>query len=479
MTAPRLAFSDARVLIVGDVMLDRYWYGTTTRISPEAPVPIVSIDRHEERPGGAGNVAANVAGLGGQAMLLGVVGDDEAAASLTAQLQSLGISCLLTHSPGLATIVKLRVLSHQQQLIRLDFESNVPLIAPAPLLVDFESKIEHCDVVVLSDYGKGTLNDPSALIAAARSANKTVIVDPKGRDFSRYRNATVLTPNQGELEAVVGLCNDVETLVERGRELLDKYQLGALLVTRGEHGISLLQAGREAMHIGAHAREVYDVTGAGDTVCAVVALSLAAGYPLDEATRLANAAAGVTVGKLGAAGVSPVELEQALQPSVAGNGPVADVASLSAAVTAARARGEVVVMTNGCFDLLHAGHVACLTHAKSLGDRLIVAVNDDASVRRLKGGGRPVTPLTQRLEVLNALACVDWVVPFSEDTPAALIAQVLPNVLVKGGDYAIKDIAGADAVIDNGGSVITLPYRDGMSTSAIIDLLSDQKNESS
>ena len=478
MTTSKLAFEHTRVLIVGDVMLDRYWHGATSRISPEAPVPVVRIDHREERPGGAGNVAANVAGLGGQAILLGVVGDDDAAAILTRELEARGISCRLTHSDRAATIVKLRVLSHHQQLIRLDFEDTDSGLDVVPLLAGFERELEQCDVLVLSDYAKGTLQDPSALIAQARAAGKTVVVDPKGRDFSRYRSASVLTPNLAELEAVVGTCAEEQTLIARSRELLRTCEFGALLITRGEQGITLVRADGDAEHLAAHTREVYDVTGAGDTVCAVLALGLAAGYSLVEATRLANAAAGVTVGKLGAASVNIAELERALQQAPLCDARI-DGAGLLAAVAGARARGETVVMTNGCFDLLHAGHVAHLVEAKQLGNRLIVAVNDDASVRRLKGAQRPVTPLAQRMQVLSALACVDWVVPFSEDTPAKLIAQVLPDFLVKGGDYEPDDIAGADSVTNNGGKVLTLPHHEGLSTSAILDVLTNGRAESS
>jgi len=472
LTLPDLA--SARVLVAGDVMLDRYWHGGTGRISPEAPVPVVRVGDEEARPGGAANVAMNVRALGAAATLVGLIGDDDNGRLLTAGLEGAGVGCDLATVPGHPTICKLRVLSRRQQLIRLDFERGFTATETVGLPGRFRAALQSAGVVILSDYAKGTLSDVPALIAEARGAGLPVLVDPKGTDWSRYRGATALTPNLAELEAVAGPCPDNAALQERAGETLAALELQALLVTRGEQGMSLFRAGEPPLHLPAHAREVYDVTGAGDTVISVLATALAAGAGLEAATALANLAAGLVVAKVGTASVSVAELEAALGPASVGERGAVDRRELAVLVAAARARGERVVMTNGCFDLLHAGHVAYLGEARALGDRLAVAVNDDASVRRLKGAGRPVTPLSQRLAVLAGLAAVDWVVPFAEDTPAALIGEVLPDVLVKGGDYRAEDIAGADAVRRNGGEVRVLGFIEGESTSALIERIRRQ-----
>jgi len=319
------------------------------------------------------------------------------------------------------------------------------------------------------------LRAPHVLIEAARQAGIPVLVDPKGRDFSIYRGATVITPNLAEFEAVVGRCADTDDLVRRAEALIDDCGIEALLITRGEDGMSLVRPGETAVHLPARAREVFDVTGAGDTVIATLAAGLAAGLALPQATALANLAAGIVVGKLGTATVTVAELRRVLREQDDASHGVVSEAELLAAVADARAHGERIVMTNGCFDLLHAGHVGYLEQARARGDRLIVAVNDDDSVRRLKGEGRPVNPLPQRMAVLAGLASVDWVTSFAEDTPARLIGAVLPDVLVKGGDYRPEQIAGYDAVIANGGTVEILDFLDGCSTTAMLSRMRPQE----
>lgn len=468
-------FSKASVAVVGDLMLDRYWVGPTGRISPEAPVPVVKINAIEERPGGAANVALNIAALGSATVLSGLCGEDEAGQSLNNLLQDVGIDCQFQQVPGYDTITKLRVLSRNQQLIRLDFEQNFDTVSKSPLLAQFNQQLENIKVVVLSDYAKGCLSDPQELIQAARQVNTPVVVDPKGTDFEKYRGATLLTPNMSEFQAVAGECNSEQDIVERGQALIERLDLEALLVTRSEHGMTLLRKNAPAFHLPAKAREVYDVTGAGDTVVATLATSIAAGMSLKDACILANAAAGVVVAKLGTSTVSLEELRDAVRKdSHVGIG-VMSQQQLQPAVDAAKSRGEKIVMTNGCFDILHAGHVSYLENAAKLGDRLIVAVNSDASVRQLKGESRPVNPLPQRMAVLAGLASVDWVVDFSEDTPERLISELLPDVLVKGGDYRIEDIAGGKQVIANGGEVNVLNFEDGISTSNIIRQIKDQE----
>ncbi len=461
-------FASARVLVAGDVMLDRYWHGSTSRISPEAPVPVVRVENTEERPGGAGNVALNIAALGAQATLLGVTGTDESAQTLADQLGAAGVRCLFHNAPGMATVTKLRVLSRHQQLIRLDFEGGIPGFEPRSLLPVFRNALAETDVVVLSDYGKGALGAVQEMIQAARAARRPVLVDPKSRDFSLYRGATAVTPNLGEFEAAAGPCHNEQELEIKGAALMAQHDLGAVLITRGERGMTLLQRGKAALHLPAKAREVYDVTGAGDTVISTLAAALAAGEEISQATAFANIAAGIVVGKLGTATVSVPELRRALHEEGAQERGILSEEQLLAAVEEARGRGERIVMTNGCFDILHAGHVAYLREARRLGDRLIVAVNDDDSVRRLKGATRPINPRDHRMAVVAALQCVDWVVPFGEDTPERLICRVGPDFLAKGGDYRPEQVAGYDCVTAKGGRVVILAYHPGHSTTGII-----------
>lgn len=462
------AFDDVRVLVAGDLMLDRYWHGGTARISPEAPVPVVHVQSEEARAGGAGNVALNLAALGVQTTLSGVTGDDTTADDLDALLRAAGVDNRFLRHPTAPTITKLRVVSRKQQLIRLDFEDAFEATGAADLLPLLQPAFADARVLVLSDYAKGALRDPQPLIRAARAAGLQVLVDPKGHDFGRYRGATLATPNLSEFEAVVGRCAGDDDLVARGRQLARDSGIDALLVTRGEDGMSLIPAAGEPLHLAARARDVFDVTGAGDTVIATLAAGVAAGLALPQATALANIAAGLVVGKLGTATVSVSELRRALHETEGNGRGVLAEPRLLQAIADARAHGERVVMTNGCFDLLHAGHVAYLEQARNRGDRLLVAVNDDESVRRLKGAGRPVNSVQNRMAVLAALAAVDWVVPFSEDTPERLIEQVLPDVLVKGGDYRPEDIVGYRQVTGNGGTVEVLDFLDGCSTSDMI-----------
>ncbi|HHJ38954.1 MAG: bifunctional heptose 7-phosphate kinase/heptose 1-phosphate adenyltransferase [Methylothermaceae bacteria B42] len=461
-------FSRLTLLVAGDLMLDRYWSGSASRISPEAPVPVVHVHQTEARPGGAGNVALNLAALGCRVILIGCRGQDEAGEELETALCQSGIDCRLlqTSSP---TIVKLRVLSQHQQLIRLDFEQPAAQGAENQLVGLFNAALEEADGIVLSDYAKGALKGCEALLSMARRQDKPVVVDPKGNDFSRYRGATVLTPNSREFAQIAGHWRSEEEMVAKAATVRKQLDLQALLITRGESGLTLMEAGRPPLHIPADSKEVFDVTGAGDTVAAWLAANLAAEIPLAQAARLANTAAGVAVGKLGAASVMPEEVV-----SVSDTDALISRSHLFRLVAAAKARGEKIVVTNGCFDILHAGHIQYLRAARQLGDRLVVLLNDDASVRRLKGAGRPINPLSHRAQVLAELACVDWVTAFSEDTPKTLICDLLPDVLVKGGDYPnIQAIAGHDCVLANGGEVKLLPLLEGCSTTKIIETMAD------
>lgn len=470
------AFDQGQVVVVGDVMLDRYWQGATDRISPEAPVPVVHIKDQHARAGGAGNVALNIAALHSNATLVGLCGDDEAGQELQDTLTQARVEVCLEQLSGLPTITKLRVISLQQQLLRLDFEEKFYQHANEELLASTQQALKSAGALVISDYGKGTIDHPRPYIELARKAGVPVLVDPKGKEFERYRGATLLTPNLKEFEIVVGECLSEDDIVNKGLAAIAACELEALLVTRGSAGMTLIQPGKAPVHLPANAREVYDVTGAGDTVIGVIAASLAAGSSLEDATRIGNIAASITVGKLGAATVSIPELRRAISNLQANTKGVLSETELLTMVEDARAHGEKIVMTNGCFDILHAGHVSYLNNAKSHGDRLIVAVNDDDSVRRLKGAERPINGIGMRMEVLAGLGAVDWVVPFSEDTPQRIISEVLPDLLVKGGDYPdIEKIAGAKEVIANGGSVKALNFESDFSTSNIVDKIKDNK----
>lgn len=452
-------------------MLDRYWHGGTSRISPEAPVPVVKIGKIEQRAGGAGNVALNIAALGGRVDLLALVGQDEPAVVLKEVLSEKNVGCCFIALEGASTITKLRVMSRNQQLIRLDFEDVFSQAQSEQVLSLFQQQVKDCDAVVLSDYGKGTLRNIPALIRIARAAGKPVLVDPKGSDFSIYQDASLITPNQAEFEAVVGTCETEAEFMEKGEQLRSQLNLDALVVTRSEKGMVLFERGEEPNLQPTRAREVYDVTGAGDTVIATLATSLAAGASLVEATHLANLAAGIVVGIMGTATATVRGIQAEMLRHTPLKRGVTDEVLLLESIQKAKAAGEKIVMTNGCFDILHAGHVAYLAQAAELGDRLIVAVNSDDSVKRLKGPGRPINSVMQRMAVLSALESVDWVVLFSEDTPARLIELCLPDVLVKGGDYKVDDIAGAPAVLENGGEVRILDFVDGCSTTAVIDAI--------
>jgi D-beta-D-heptose 7-phosphate kinase/D-beta-D-heptose 1-phosphate adenosyltransferase len=466
-------FQQARILVVGDVMLDRYWHGKATRVSPEAPVPVVAVGNQEERPGGAGNVALNIAALGSAASVVGVIGNDENGEHLKSRLNAAGVYCDFLVSEDKPTITKLRVISQHQQLIRLDFEQ--PFLAQEldSLQGRVEKLIGDAQALVLSDYGKGALTNVAQIIALGRTKNIPIIVDPKGSDFEKYRGATLITPNLSEFETVVGHCHNEDTLVAKGKGLLQQLELQALLITRGENGMTLLRPDAPELHLPARAQEVFDVTGAGDTVVSVLAAALAAGDSLAESTALANLAAGLVVGKLGTAAISAPELRRAtLREQGSGRG-VMSSDQLLIAVQDARAHGESIVFTNGCFDIIHAGHVGYLTQARKLGDRLVVAINDDDSVHSLKGAGRPINPLERRMAVLAGLEAVDWVVSFSEDTPEPLLEKLQPEVVVKGGDYTVDEVVGAEYVNSYGGSVQVLEFLDDCSTSAIVEKLQE------
>jgi len=463
-------FSQLNVFVAGDLMLDQYWFGPASRISPEAPVPVVRVTRSEARAGGAANVAMNLVSLGAQTTCCGVVGDDGTGIDLRGLLEIEGIRAALVKSEQYPTITKLRVLSRNQQLIRLDTEQTYSAADAHAVVQAAEQHIAGNHVCILSDYAKGSLGEVGKLIGACRDAGIPVLVDPKGTDFARYRGATVLTPNLGEFEAVAGRAADDAELIANARRICQELDLDALVVTLSERGMLVVSADTDTL-LPARARQVFDVTGAGDTVIAMLAAGLGAGMSLKESAALANLAAGLVVRKIGAASVTPAELNLALHESGSGGRGLLTREQALIVARESRSRGEKLVMTNGCFDILHKGHVAYLQEAKSLGDRLIVAVNSDDSVRQLKGNDRPINSLDDRMAVLAGLASVDWVVPFDSETPAELIESILPDILVKGGDYNVESIAGGKAVLANGGSVEVLSFHEGRSTSSIVDTI--------
>ena len=468
-------YENANVLVVGDVMLDRYWHGPTARISPEAPVPVVNVKQIEERPGGAANVALNIAALGAKSKIIGLVGDDEAANIIKSSLDSVHVETGFVTVKNAPTITKLRVLSRHQQLIRLDFEEPFHDVDSSAMINNIEKALTNSNpVVVFSDYNKGSLADVQKMIQSAKKHGAKILVDPKWADFEKYRGVTLLTPNLSEFETVVGHCKTDQELFDRAQQLVKDLELDALLVTRSENGMTLIRENQAPFHLATQAQEVFDVTGAGDTVIAVLAASLSVGSSFENACVLANAAAGVVVGKIGTSTVNTIELANAVYSQQEIGFGVLTEEQLKLAVKLAQHRGEKVVMTNGCFDILHAGHVSYLNTAREQGDRLIVAVNSDQSVRGLKGEGRPVNPVDRRMAVLAGLGSVDWVVEFTEETPQRLIAEILPDLLVKGGDYKPEEIAGGEEVIANGGEVRVLQFKDGCSTSEIIKTIRNE-----
>jgi D-beta-D-heptose 7-phosphate kinase/D-beta-D-heptose 1-phosphate adenosyltransferase len=465
--------NEARVLVVGDVMLDRYWLGDTGRISPEAPVPVVKVSSLEDKAGGAANVAKNVAHLDGNVGLLGLIGQDDIGQTLEQILESENIHSQLVRVDELPTIAKMRVISRHQQVVRLDLEETFTEAHSRLLLNKLEQVIDEYDYVLFSDYNKGALSAIQDMITVAKAAGKVVLVDPKSADFSKYKGADYITPNLNEFKLAGGEVGSEATLTDSARKLISDAEVGAMLLTRSEQGMTLI-SGADKHHFAAQVREVSDVTGAGDTVIATLTTMLGAGMTAKDAVEVANIAAGIAVSKLGAATVTPEELSQKLGQYLIENGEhyQAPFDNVHQHIALAKRNGERIVFTNGCFDILHAGHVKYLAQAKAMGDRLVVGLNNDASISRLKGADRPINPLDERAMVLSALASVDWVIPFGSeaegDTPAKLIAQLSPDILVKGGDYKVSEIAGAEHVLSTGGRVEVLDFLNGCSTSNII-----------
>lgn len=478
--------SGATLLCLGDVMLDRFVYGTVERVSPEAPIPVFSVGREISMLGGAGNVARNAAALGASIKLVAVVGDDEAGHALTHLMgEETRLDPHLVSLRGRTTTVKTRFIAGSQQLLRADREEVAALDADATkrVLSVFEAELADAGAVVLSDYAKGVLADSvlKPAIEIARKAGKPVIADPKSQKFSRYDGVSVLTPNAKELAAATGMpVGTDDEAAAAAAAVLNRTAIGSIVVTRSERGMTILERGRAPVHLPARAREVFDVSGAGDTVLAVLGLALGSGAPLAEAAALANLAAGLVVAKIGTAVVYPEELGEAMHAAelrVAEN-KIRAVKPALDIIAKWRSRGNRIAFTNGCFDLIHPGHVSLLAEARATADRLIVGLNTDASVKRLKGEERPVNSEMARAVVLASLASVDLVVLFDEDTPMQLIEAIRPEVLVKGADYTIETVVGAEFVQSYGGRVHLAQVKPGFSTTATIAKMGREKASS-
>ena len=458
---------DVHVLVVGDIMLDRYLVGRTERMSEEAPVPVVQVDGTEDRLGGAANVALNVVSLGARCTLVGAVGDDANGSIVADLLADAGIETDLLVVDGWRTTLKERLVSQRKQIARMDFETPLPEAAAVEIARRTVARLADVDALVIEDYDKGGVDNPQRILAGAEGV--TTVVDPKFKPFAEYRGAAILKPNRREFQQALGGWPRQSDLAEVGCALARSSGVDAIALTRGGDGLTLFEANGNCQQMPALGVEVYDSTGAGDTVAATLGVCAARGWSWTESARVANVAGGLVCGKSGTAAVLLAEVNAALRNNAEGVARGVGRRRLAAAVERARSQGERIVFTNGCFDILHAGHVAYLNEARGLGDWLIVAVNDDDSVRRQKGDGRPVNSLQHRMCVLEGLAAVDWVVAFSEDTPESLLAELRPDVLVKGGDYQPDQVVGADLVRAYGGDVRVLGEVADCSTSELVE----------
>ncbi len=475
---------EIRALVIGDLMLDEYLWGKTDRISPEAPVQVVDVMREDLRLGGAGNVVNNLVALGCKVSVCSVIGADDNGALLMQTFTGMGVDNEgLFEDPDRRTGKKTRVMAAHQQIVRIDRESKEALTPSFEdrTIVWLKENARDFDVLVVSDYLKGVLTSRviDAIVTLGKELKIPVVVDPKGSDYTKYSGATILTPNKKEAEQASGiLIVDEVTLNKAAAKLLHNLNLSALLITRSEAGMSLFRSDGDPLHIPTVAREVYDVTGAGDTVLAVLSLGLAAGLPFDDSARLANTAAGIVVGKLGTSTLKPAEiLDEIGRGHRDSDNKIKNLDVLAEIISAEKSRGKKIVFTNGCFDLLHVGHVKYLQKARSFGDLLILGLNSDASIKRLKGDKRPLIGEEERAHILAALDCIDYVVVFDEDTPLKLIEALKPSILVKGGDYTLDGVVGREAVEAAGGRVELVQFVDGKSTTNIIGKILESYGE--
>ena len=468
-------FSGLRVLVLGDLMLDRYVTGDVERVSPEAPVPVLKVKEEFQSPGGAANVALNLKALGAKTALIGVTGKDAQGETLREEIKLSGMSTsAIVRDPDVETTVKTRLMASNQQIARVDYEARAPISSKTERAIigkiDKAAAGNKPDAIIISDYAKGALtnNVLSHTIKLARKFGILTVVDPKGEDFTKYRGADVITPNRSEAEAASGITiTDERSLSMAASAIMKLSGAGGALITRGRDGITYCTKGKRAVTVKSIAKEVYDVTGAGDTVVSAFTLAYAASGALRESVQIANAAAAISVGRLGA---SQVESGELIEHFVNPGGPESKIQSseaLAKKLAAHRSRGDKVVFTNGCFDLFHTGHLKLLTEAASLGDVLVVAINSDGSVKGLKGRGRPFVSETERAKLLTALDYVSYLTVFGEKTPLNLIKKLKPDILVKGGDYKAQDVVGGKFVESLGGSVKIIPLVKGVSTTSL------------
>jgi D-beta-D-heptose 7-phosphate kinase/D-beta-D-heptose 1-phosphate adenosyltransferase len=469
-------FDNCTILVVGDLMIDEYVWGDVDRISPEAPVQVVSVTREDYTLGGAGNVVNNLIALGTRVQSVGVIGDDANGNLLMSKLSELGADTTgIIKESQRPTTIKTRIIAANQHVLRIDRETRRKVSSTSfeKLGSLLEEMIPGADVVLISDYGKGLLTQSflETLLSTARRHNKITVVDPKGTDYSRYKGATLITPNTKEASLASGIAiTGKESLHRAGAEILATSGVEKVLITLGKDGMVLFDQKRKPYKISADARQVFDVSGAGDTVVAVIGLALATGSPFREAMQLANTAAGLVVRKVGTATVSKQELDQALNPyQDVQNTKQIRLADIDTLIKNLKKKGRQIVLTNGCFDLLHAGHIAFFTKAKQYGDVLIVAIDDDDSVRSIKGAGRPVIQAEERVRILSALDVIDHVVVFSTNELTTLIETIQPDVLTKGSNYKQDTVFGHDIVEQCGGRIALIPISDDISSTKLID----------
>lgn len=468
-------FDMCRILVIGDLMIDEYLWGVVERISPEAPVQVVSVNQQSSTLGGAGNVVNNLVALGAKVSVASVIGRGENALALLKLFKALGVDTTgLIHDPTRSTTKKTRILAGHQHVLRIDRETKQEISqAHVTRLVQFvRERIDSFNVVLLSDYGKGLFTEMllRQVIDVARQNNRTIIVDPKGLNFKKYAGATAITPNKKEASLAAGVeIVDDASLMAAGQKLLEDIPVQKVLLTCGQAGIVLFEHEKKPYQIPTETRQVFDVSGAGDTVLAVLGLGFASGASFRQAAALANVAAGIVVGKVGTATVSREELHRALEPALGSMAKQKTVSELVPITERLRAEGKTVVMTNGCFDLLHVGHIKLLSASKKIGDVLIVAIDDDESVRALKGGDRPIVGAQQRLRIISALDCVDYVTLFSTKDLEHLIDAVRPDILTKGSNYTTETVLGREIVESSGGRVVLIPITEPVSSTRIIN----------
>ncbi len=475
--------SGIKVLVVGDLIYDEFVWGEVTKISPEAPVQVLDWQSSHTAPGGAANVAYNLATMGVDVTLVGVVGQDDQGLAMKNKLKAAGIDTLgVIADPNRPTTHKVRFIAHAQQILRMDREQRRDVDRPLADLIGraIREALPHVEGVIMSDYLKGVLTEEiiQLTIAEARSHGKRVIVDPKGRRYESYRGSHIITPNIKEAEEATGISLDGEDDLRRAAAILfEQVECENVLVTRGKEGMSLFHQDGSSVHIPTQARDVFDVTGAGDTAVAVFGLGVFAGAPLEEAARLANIGAGIVVGKVGTSVATKEEIVEYLEEGYFYSArKIISLDEASKLVRLARGKNQTIVFTNGCFDLLHAGHIMMLHRARSFGDMLVLGLNSDESVRSIKGPQRPIVGQEDRAKIIASLDCVDYVVIFDELTPEGLIKELVPDVLVKGGDYSLDEVVGREIVEEAGGRVELVPALEGWSTSDIVQRIAERYN---